>query len=159
MKRQARVQLEMGGKNPLVVLDDADLDRAVMVRPGRRRSSPPASAARPRAGSSSPTRIHDRFVAALAEKVAALEGRRCARSARPRWARRSSEAQIETSYRYIDIAKAEGGRLVTGGGRLKLDTPGCYMQPTLIADTDARHADQQRRGVRPGRLDRAGQGL
>ena len=30
VKRQARVQLEMGGKNPLVVLDDADFDRAVM---------------------------------------------------------------------------------------------------------------------------------
>jgi aldehyde dehydrogenase (NAD+) len=43
---------------------------------------------------------------------------------------------METSYRYIDIARAEGGRVVTGGGRLKLDTPGWYVQPTLIADTD-----------------------
>jgi aldehyde dehydrogenase (NAD+) len=43
---------------------------------------------------------------------------------------------METSYRYIDIAKAEGGRIVTGGERLKLEAPGWYVQPTLIADTD-----------------------
>ena len=36
MRRQARVQMEMGGKNPLVVLDDADLDRAVAMRHRRR---------------------------------------------------------------------------------------------------------------------------
>jgi len=46
-----------------------------------------------------------------------------------------SEAQRETSYRYIDLAREEGGRLVTGGERLSLDKPGWYVQPTLIADT------------------------
>ena len=44
---------------------------------------------------------------------------------------------METSYRYIDIAREAGGRLVTGGQRLKLDKPGWYVQPTLIADTAA----------------------
>ncbi len=44
--RGGRIQLEMGGKNPLVVLDDADLGTAVA------RSSRRASAAPPRAGSS-----------------------------------------------------------------------------------------------------------
>ncbi len=48
-----------------------------------------------------------------------------------------SEKQIETSYRYIDIARSAGGRIVTGGERLTLDNPGWYVQPTLIADTDA----------------------
>ena len=38
--------------------------------------------------------------------------------------------------RYVDIATSEGGRLVTGGERLSLETPGYYMSPTLIADTD-----------------------
>jgi acyl-CoA reductase-like NAD-dependent aldehyde dehydrogenase len=47
-----------------------------------------------------------------------------------------SEAQMETSYRYIDIAREAGGRIVTGGERLKLANPGWYVQPTLIADTD-----------------------
>ena len=53
MSHNARVQLEMGGKNPLVVLDDCDLDRAGAMRARRRASSRPASAARPRAASSS----------------------------------------------------------------------------------------------------------
>lgn len=44
---------------------------------------------------------------------------------------------METSYRYIDIARSEGGRVVTGGERLNLEKPGWYVQPTLIADTGA----------------------
>jgi acyl-CoA reductase-like NAD-dependent aldehyde dehydrogenase len=134
VKRQARVQLEMGGKNPLVILDDADLDRAVMVALD---GSFFATGQRCTASSRIivTDAMHDRFVAALAEKVAAL---RVGDALKPetQMGPAVSEAQMETSYRYIDIAKSEGGRIVTGGGRLKLETPGWYVQPTLIADTN-----------------------
>lgn len=135
VKRQARVQLEMGGKNPLIVLDDADLDRAVMIAldgcyyaTGQRCTA--SSRLIVQDG------IHDRFVAALAEKVAAL---RVGPALDPKTqiGPAVSEDQRETSYRYIDIALGEGGRVAAGGGRLQLETPGWYVQPTLIADTDA----------------------
>ncbi|HEY0435483.1 MAG TPA: aldehyde dehydrogenase family protein, partial [Phenylobacterium sp.] len=69
--RQARVQLEMGGKNPLIVLDDADLDRAVMVALD---GSFFATGQRCTASSRLIVQdgIHDRFVEALADKVRAL---------------------------------------------------------------------------------------
>ena len=52
-QRMAKAQLEMGGKNPMVVLDDADLDVAVECARCKARSIPPDNAARHRAGSSS----------------------------------------------------------------------------------------------------------
>ena len=135
IKRQARVQLEMGGKNPLIVLDDADLDRAVMIALD---GSYFATGQRCTASSRLIVTdgIHDRFVAALAEKVAAL---RVGDALDPttQVGPAVSEAQMETSYRYIQIAREDGGRLVTGGERITRDTPGWYVQPTLIADTDA----------------------
>jgi acyl-CoA reductase-like NAD-dependent aldehyde dehydrogenase len=80
--------------------------------------------------------IHDRSSPLLAEKVAAL---RVGDALDPdtQMGPAVSEAQMETQLRYIDIARGEGGRIVTGGERLKLDNPGWYVQPTLIADTDA----------------------
>ena len=48
-----------------------------------------------------------------------------------------SEDQMETSYRYIEVARGDGGRIVTGGDRLQMEKPGWYVQPTLIADTSA----------------------
>ena len=134
IKRQARVQLEMGGKNPLIVLDDADLDRAVMVALD---GSYFATGQRCTASSRLivTDAIHDRFVAALAEKVAALRVG-AALDANTQVGPAVSEDQMETSYRYIDIAREGGGRVVTGGDRLTLSTPGWYVQPTLIADTD-----------------------
>lgn len=134
VKRQARVQLEMGGKNPLIVLDDADLDRAVMIALD---GSFYATGQRCTASSRLivTDAVHDRFVAALADKVAAL---RVGDALDPRTqiGPAVSEAQMETSYRYIDIAREGGGRIATGGDRLRLATPGWYVQPTLIADTD-----------------------
>jgi len=133
VKRQARVQLEMGGKNPLIVLDDADLDRAVQIALD---GSFFATGQRCTASSRLIVQdgIHDRFVAALAERVAAL---RVGDALDPatQMGPAVSEDQMENSYRYIDIARSEGGRVVTGGERLTLDKPGWYVQPTLISDT------------------------
>ena len=133
VKRQARVQLEMGGKNPLIVLDDADLDRAVQIALD---GSFFATGQRCTASSRLIVQdgIHGRFVAALAERVAAL---RVGDALDPatQMGPAVSEDQMENSYRYIDIARGEGGRVVTGGERLTLDKPGWYVQPTLISDT------------------------
>lgn len=134
VRRQARVQLEMGGKNPLIVLDDADLERAVAIAldgcffsTGQRCTA--SSRLIVQDG------VHDRFVAMLAERVAAL---RVGPALDPdtQVGPAVSEDQRATSWRYVDIARGEGGRVVAGGERLNLDTPGWYVQPTLIADTD-----------------------
>jgi aldehyde dehydrogenase (NAD+) len=124
----------MGGKNPLVVLDDADLERAVAIaadggyfQTGQRCTA--SSKVIVQDG------IHDRFVAALAERAKALKvGPALDPSTQVGPA--SSDAQFEQNLRYVEIAAKEGGRLVTGGDKLQLDTPGYYMSPALIADTD-----------------------
>lgn len=134
MERQARVQMEMGGKNPLIILDDADLDLAVAIA-----LDGGYFATGQRCTASSrliiTDGIHDRFVAALAEKVAALRvGHALAPDTQVGPA--VSEVQLETSHRYIALALAEGGRLVAGGERLNREPKGWYAPPTLIADTD-----------------------
>ncbi|RJF90848.1 aldehyde dehydrogenase family protein [Sphingomonas cavernae] len=134
--RQARVQLEMGGKNPLVILDDADLDRAVAIaldgaffQTGQRCTA--SSRIIVQDG------IHDRFVAALAERAASLKVGN-ALDPSTQLGPASSESQFEQNLRYVQIATEEGGRLVTGGEALSLATPGYFMSPAVIADTDPR---------------------
>jgi aldehyde dehydrogenase (NAD+) len=131
--RQARVQLEMGGKNPLVVLDDADLDRAVAIAidgaffgTGQRCTA--SSRVIVTEG------IHDRFVAALAERAKAL---RVGDALDPasQIGPVVSESQLAQNLDYVGIATSEGGRLVTGGERLSLANPGYFMSPAVIADT------------------------
>jgi aldehyde dehydrogenase (NAD+) len=131
--RMARVQLEMGGKNPLVVLDDADLDVAVncaiqgaFFSTGQRCTA--SSRLIVTAG------IHDRFVARMTERMRALrighaleEGTDIGPAIH--------EAQLEKNLRYAEIAKSEGAVLVQGGARLKRASPGWYMEPALFAET------------------------
>lgn len=131
--RQARVQLEMGGKNPLVVLDDADLDRAVMCAldgaffaTGQRCTA--SSRLIVTAG------IHDRFVESLAAKAAALKVGDALDPA-TQMGPAVSRDQLQQTLSYIDIAVKEGGRLVVGGKALSLDKPGYYVSPAVIADT------------------------
>jgi acyl-CoA reductase-like NAD-dependent aldehyde dehydrogenase len=133
MERNARLQLEMGGKNPLVVLDDAEFDRAVQCAlDGAFFASGQRCTASSRiivtAG------IHDRFITALAERVKALkvgDALDPATNIGPV----ASEAQLRTSLDYVAIATSQGGRLMTGGEALKLEKPGYYFAPALLADT------------------------
>jgi acyl-CoA reductase-like NAD-dependent aldehyde dehydrogenase len=130
--RMAKFQLEMGGKNPLVVLDDADLPTAVGVATqGAYFSTGQRCTASSRlivtAG------IHDRFVAAMAERLAALtvgDALAPGTDIGPV----VDQSQLDQDLAYLEIGKAEGARLVTGGERLARDTEGYYLSPALFAD-------------------------
>jgi aldehyde dehydrogenase (NAD+) len=134
MKRQARVQLEMGGKNPLVVLDDADLERAVACAidgafygTGQRCTA--SSRVIVTEG------VHDRFVAALAERTRGLKVGD-ALDPSTQIGPVVTEAQLAQNIDYVGIATGEGGRLVVGGERIEAGRGrGWFMSPAVVADT------------------------
>jgi aldehyde dehydrogenase (NAD+) len=132
-KRLAKVQLEMGGKNPQVVLDDADLDVAVscavqsaFYSTGQRCTA--ASRLIVTQG------IHDRFVAALADKIRTLKVDDALKDGTD-IGPVVDQKQLEQDLEYIDLGKREGAKLVVGGERLKRATDGFYLQPALFAET------------------------
>ncbi len=127
-----KVQLEMGGKNPLLVLDDADLDLAVRAaldgaffQTGQRCTASSRLIVT--------TGIHDRFVAALR---AAMGGLTVGHALDPatRIGPVADAAQLATNLDYIDKGQAEGARLVTGGERLDRATPGHFLAPALFTE-------------------------
>src|SRR3954447_14759034 len=113
MSHNARIQLEMGGKNPLVVLDDCDLDRAVQCA-----LDGAFFATGQRCTASSriivTQGIHDKFIDALAARVKALKvGDALAPDSQ--MGPLASDAQLATTLSYINVATQEGGRKVVGG--------------------------------------------
>ena len=133
VKHLRKFQLEMGGKNPLVVIDDADLKVAVEVAAnGSYFSTGQRCTASSRlvvtAG------IHDKFVAALTDRLRGLvvddavkEGTHIGPVVDP--------SQLKQDEDYIKIAREEGATLAFGGARLKRATPGFYLEPALFTDT------------------------
>lgn len=128
-----KLQLEMGGKNPLVVLDDADLETAVnaalngaFFQTGQRCTA--SSRLIVTQG------IHDRFVAALTDAMAGL---RVGHALDPDTTIGPvvDANQLATDLRYIGIGQQEGGRLVCGGEVLNRETAGFYLQPALFTET------------------------
>lgn len=128
-----RCQLEMGSKNALVVLDDADLEQAVDCAVngaffGTGQKCTASSRLIVTAG------IHDRFVAAMIERMGQLkvghpldEGVQIGAVI--------DGGQLEQNLRYIELAKAEGARLACGGERILEEREGFYMRPALFVDT------------------------
>lgn len=132
-----KVQLEMGGKNPQVVLDDADLQQAVELCA---QSAFFSTGQRCTASSRLIVTdgIHDRFVAALCARIAALKVGD-ALAAGTDIGPAASEAQMEQDLKYIAIAREEGAQLATGGERVACHTgngkAGYFVAPTLFTGT------------------------
>lgn len=134
--RMKKVQLEMGGKNPLVILDDADLGLAVetaangaFYQTGQRCTA--SSRLIVTAG------IHDRFVAALTEKTKGLVVDNALKPG-TQIGPAVDESQLDQDLRYIAIGKDEGATLHWGGERLNRETQGFFVQPALFVGVDNR---------------------
>jgi aldehyde dehydrogenase (NAD+) len=131
--RGARVQCEMGGKNPLIVLDDANLDLAVdCAVQGAYFSTGQRCTASSRL---IVTRgIHDAFVERLHTAVAAL---RVGDALDPatQIGPVVDQRQFDNNLRYIAQAVAEGAELACGGERLERAASGFYQAPALFVGT------------------------
>ena len=131
--RFGRYQLEMGGKNPLVVLDDADLDVAVdcavqgaYFQTGQRCTA--SSRLIATAG------IHDRFVDAMVERLGELQvGHALAEGTQIGPV--VSADQFEQDRSYLQIGADEGAKLAFGGRVLERQTDGYFLEPALLVGT------------------------
>ena len=133
IERMIPVQCEMGGKNPLVVVDDADLDTAVscavdgaFFQTGQRCTA--SSRLIVTEG------IHKRFVDAVAERLGKLvidHALKPGTNVGPAVGRE----QYEKDLSYVEVGKKEGATVRVEGGPLERDKPGYYVSPTLFVDT------------------------
>ena len=127
-----KVQLELGGKNPLVVVDDADLAVAVeaLVQGGFGSTGQRCTASSFAVVCDA---IHDRFVAAVQERL----GRWTTGDARGDGVDMGpvvDASQLETDQHYLDVARGEGGE-VLGGELVERGAAGFYMTPALVLGT------------------------
>jgi aldehyde dehydrogenase (NAD+) len=129
-----RAQMEMGGKNPTIILADADLDLAVslVTRAGFGLTGQACTA-------TSRAIVERKVLAAFTEKLAArAKTWKVGPGLSPgvEMGPAVSERQLEGNLEYVGIAQDEGATLVCGGQRL-LDgdlAHGFFMQPTVLAD-------------------------
>jgi aldehyde dehydrogenase (NAD+) len=127
-----KIQLEMGGKNPLIVLDDADLKIAVeSAVNGAFFSTGQRCTASSRLIVSDG--IHDAFVAALTDRLKGLSVDN-ALKAGTHIGPVVDQNQLDQDLSYIGIGQKEGAKLVWGGELLNRETPGFYLQPALFTE-------------------------
>jgi len=135
-KRLARVQLEMGGKNPTIVLGDADLDTAVectlnaaFYSTGQRCTATSRAIVE--------KSVVGPFLDRLVERTKALrigDPRDPATQLGPA----IDQNQLETSLRYLELGQQEGARLVYGGERLTAGphARGHFLRPAILRGVD-----------------------
>lgn len=132
---QKKVQIEMGGKNPQVVLDDADLAQAIELSV---QSAFYSTGQRCTASSRLiiTEGIYPKFIDAMKARMAKIkvgDALGVGTDVGPV----SSQSQLEQDLEYVQIGKNEGATLATGGERLQLPTKGFYMSPALFSESEA----------------------
>jgi aldehyde dehydrogenase (NAD+) len=131
-----KVHLEMGGKNVIMVMEDADLELAVdgclwggFGTTGQRCTAASRVVVH--------ERVHDAFVTQFVARARSLvvgDGLREDTDMGPS----NSEGQLETVMKYVDIGKGEGATLAAGGHRLEkgAHAKGYFHEPTVFTDVD-----------------------
>ena len=123
-----RVHFELGGKNPVVVFDDADLDRAldaavfmIYSLNGERCTSSSRLLVQ--------STIHDAFVEKLTTRVNAV---RVGNPLDPatELGPLIHQEHLDKVASYFDVARSDGAMIVAGGETI--DGPGCFVKPTLF---------------------------
>jgi alpha-ketoglutaric semialdehyde dehydrogenase len=138
---RARVQLEMGGKNPLVVLKDADLaiawDCAIQgafYSTGQRCTASSRLVVE--------RAIHDEFVDGLIQRMKGLKVGN-ARAAGTQIGPVADDRQLAKNLRYLTLGQDGGATLACGGDLLDLETKGHYLSPALFVDATPKMAISQ----------------
>jgi alpha-ketoglutaric semialdehyde dehydrogenase len=134
--RMAKFQLEMGGKNPMVVLDDADLGVAIQcaVQSGFFSTGQRCTASSRVIVTEG---IHDRFVAGVVDKLKSLridDARKPGTDIGPV----VDAAQLRQDLDYVQVARDEGAHVAFGGEAIERNAdgrPGFYMRPALITES------------------------
>src|SRR5687767_1511347 len=131
-----KVHLEMGGKNVIMIMDDADLELAVdgclwggFGTTGQRCTAASRVVVH--------EKVHDRFVEAFVGRAKSLvvgDGLDVKSEVGPS----NSENQLKTVMSYVEIGKKEGATLACGGNRLSAGAlaKGFFHEPTIFTDVD-----------------------
>jgi aldehyde dehydrogenase (NAD+) len=131
-----KVHLEMGGKNVVMIMDDAQLELAVegclwggFGTTGQRCTAASRVVVH--------EKVYDTFVREFAARAGALRVGN-GLDERTQVGPSVSESQLQTVMKYVEIGRSEGARLVTGGRRLdgEAHRDGWFHEPTVFADVD-----------------------
>lgn len=131
-ERLIPISLELGGKDPMIVLKDADLDRAAGACVwGALMNSGQICTSIERVYVEAP--VYQSFVDKVVARVRAI--RQGASESEVDIGCMTSEEQLKTVASQVDEAVSRGARALTGGRR-RPDLPGYYYEPTVLVDVD-----------------------
>ncbi|QUS56555.1 aldehyde dehydrogenase family protein [Pseudovibrio brasiliensis] len=129
-----RVQMEMGSKNALAVMDDADLDLAVSLAIGGA-----FGGTGQKCTASSRLVVHEAIHDAFVEKL--IAGTKTMKVGHALQTGTQigpvvSEQQLNENLAYVELGKSEGAELACGGQRLEMPTQGFYMSPGIFLNSN-----------------------
>ena len=128
-----KVQMEMGSKNALAVMDDGDMEIAVAAALGGAfggTGQKCTASSRLIVHSA----VHDEFVERLAAGAAAMVVDNALKDG-TQIGPVVSQTQLDENMAYMELAKSEGGEIICGGDRVSRYTDGYYMTPAVVAGT------------------------